>query len=56
MDYLVTMGCEETCPAIPAKKIIEWNIPDPKGKSIESYREIRNLIREKVKTFLKEIG
>ena len=32
MDYLITMGCEETCPAVLAKKIIEWEIPDPKGK------------------------
>ena len=30
MDYLITMGCEETCPAVLAKKMIEWNIPDPK--------------------------
>ena len=35
MDYLVTMGCEETCPAVLAKKIIEWEIPDPKGKPID---------------------
>ncbi len=56
MDYLVTMGCEETCPAIPAKKIIEWDIPDPKGKSIEFYREIRDLVENKVKAFIKEIG
>jgi arsenate reductase (thioredoxin) len=55
MDYLITMGCEETCPAIPAKKIIEWEIPDPKGKSIEFYREIRDIIKDKVKTFLEEI-
>jgi len=55
MDYLVTMGCEETCPAISAKKIIEWEIPDPKGKSIEFYREIRDIIKDKVKTFLEEI-
>jgi len=56
MDYLVTMGCEETCPAIPAKKIIEWEIPDPKGKSIEFYREIRDIIKDKVKTFFEEIN
>jgi protein-tyrosine-phosphatase len=55
MDYLVTMGCEETCPAIPAKKIIEWDIPDPKGKSIEFYREIRDIIRDRVETFLEQI-
>jgi len=55
MDYLVTMGCEETCPAVLAKKIIEWQIPDPKGKSIEVFREVRNLIEDKVRDLLKEI-
>jgi protein-tyrosine-phosphatase len=55
MDYLVTMGCEETCPAILAKKIIEWQIPDPKGKSIEVFREVRDLIEDRVKDLLKEI-
>ena len=55
MDYLITMGCEETCPAIPAKKIIEWEIPDPKGKSIEVFREVRDLIEDKVRSLLKEI-
>jgi len=55
MDYLITMGCEETCPAIIAKKIIEWDIPDPKGKSIDFFREVRDLIENKVRTLLKEI-
>ena len=55
MDYLVTMGCEETCPAIPAKEIIEWEIPDPKGKPIELYREIRDIVEHKVKALLEDI-
>jgi len=55
MDYLVTMGCEETCPAVLAKKIIEWGIPDPKGKSIDFFRDLRNLIEDKVRKLLKEI-
>jgi arsenate reductase len=56
MDYLITMGCEETCPAILAKKIIEWEIPDPKGKPIDFFREARNTIENKVKALLEEIG
>jgi len=56
MDYLVTMGCEETCPAVPAKKIIEWEIPDPKGKPVGVCRQVRDLIEEKVKALLEEIG
>jgi len=55
MDYLVTMGCEETCPAVSTKKIIEWEIPDPKGKSIDVFREVRDLIEDKVKSLLKDI-
>ena len=55
MDYLITMGCEETCPAVLAKKIIEWEIPDPKGKSIEVFRQVRDLVEEKVKALLEEI-
>ena len=55
MDYLVTMGCEETCPAVLAKKIIEWEILDPKGKSIDVFRNVRDTIEKKVKTLLKEI-
>ena len=56
MDYLISMGCEETCPAVLAKKIIEWQIPDPKGKSIDVFREVRDLIKNKVKTLYEEIG
>jgi len=55
MDYLVTMGCEETCPAVLSKKTIEWNIPDPKGKSTEVFRRVRDLIEDMVKTLLEEI-
>jgi protein-tyrosine-phosphatase len=55
MDYLITMGCEETCPAIPAKKLIGWEIPDPKGKSLDAFRNIRDIIEEGVRSLLKEI-
>jgi protein-tyrosine-phosphatase len=55
MDYLVTMGCEETCPAIPAKKIVEWEIPDPKGRSIEFFREVRDMIEDKINALFEEI-
>jgi arsenate reductase (thioredoxin) len=55
MDYLVTMGCEETCPAVQAKKIIEWEIPDPKGKPIDEIRRIRDMLEAKVKMLLEEV-
>jgi len=56
MEYLITMGCEETCPAVLAKKTIEWAIPDPKGKSIDDFREVRDLIENRVKALFEQIG
>jgi arsenate reductase len=55
MDYLVTMGCEETCPAVPAGKILDWNIPDPKGKPIDEIRRIRDSVEAQVKKLLDEV-
>jgi arsenate reductase len=56
MNYLITMGCEETCPAVLAKKIIEWEIPDPKGKSMDIFREVRDLIEDKLRDLLRGIN
>jgi arsenate reductase (thioredoxin) len=56
MDYLVTMGCEDTCPAVLSERIIDWQIPDPKGKSIDEFREIRDMIGQKVSALLEEIA
>ncbi len=55
MDFLITMGCDQTCPAVLSRKIIEWEIPDPKEKSIDVFRNVRDTIEKKVKTLLKEI-
>jgi arsenate reductase len=47
-DYVVTMGCGDVCPFVPAKKRTEWDIPDPKGKALEVFRETRDIIKNKV--------
>ena len=42
----VNMGCmdKESCPALFSNNVIDWQIPDPKGQSIEEIRKIRNQI------------
>jgi len=47
-DMVVTMGCGDECPFVPAKKRIDWKIRDPKGRPIEFFREVREEIKEKV--------
>ena len=54
-DFIITMGCVNGCPLTPKEKTIEWNIPDPKGKSIEDYRKVRKEIKRKVKKLIEDI-
>jgi len=48
---VVNMGCmdKESCPVLFVNNVIDWNIPDPKGKPIEQIRKIRDEIETKVK-------
>lgn len=48
IDILVTMGCNVKCPYIPGVKTVEWDIPDPKGKSADEYAKVISLINKKV--------
>lgn len=53
----VNMGCidKTECPAVFMKNSVDWNIEDPKGKSIEQVREIRNNIELKVRQLCKNL-
>ena len=56
-DQVITMGCsvEKFCPAPLLKNVIDWKLEDPKGKSIEKVREIRDAIEKKVLELITEI-
>lgn len=47
-DLLVTMGCGEACPVVPGLRRLDWPLDDPKGKSVERVREIRDEVRSRV--------
>ena len=48
-DAVVTMGCGDACPWMPAKKFIDWEIPDPKNMEPVEFNKVRDLIATKVK-------
>ena len=54
-DFIVTMGCINDCPITPKNKTIEWGIIDPKGKTIQEYREIRDQIEKYVFKLIREV-
>lgn len=51
-DAVVTMGCGDACPWMPAKHFFDWQIPDPRDMNEEDFRNIRDLLKEKVKALL----
>ena len=54
-DTVVTMGCGDACPWMPAKKFIDWEIPDPKNMGPAEFNKVRDLIRDKIKELLSSI-
>jgi protein-tyrosine-phosphatase len=57
-DRMITMGCGEEAEAVcPASfiKTEDWALEDPKGKSLEQVRKIRDEIKERVNKLVNEI-
>ena len=54
-DAVVTMGCGDACPWMPAKNFIDWEIPDPKNMVPAEFNKVRDLIADKVKFLLSSI-
>jgi arsenate reductase (thioredoxin) len=47
----VNMGCmvKESCPTLFLPDVLDWNLEDPKGKSVEKVTELRDQIDQRVK-------
>lgn len=54
-EYVVTMGCGDACPFIPAKHRLDWQIPEPKHMDKDEFRKVRDMIEQKVKHLLSQL-
>jgi len=57
-DIMVNMGClsEANCPIVFIDTAEDWNIEDPKGKSVETFRRVRDTISQKVEELIERIA
>jgi len=55
-QMLVTMGCGDQCPYVAGVERDDWPLEDPKGKPIETVREIRDAIRDRVRALVEREG
>ncbi len=54
-DVVITMGCGDACPWMPAKQFIDWQVTDPRNLDKEKFNLVRDEIALKVKTLIDEI-
>jgi protein-tyrosine-phosphatase len=51
-DVVVTMGCGDSCPYVPAKRYEDWPLDDPAGQDLEHVRPIRDEIEHRIRALL----
>jgi protein-tyrosine-phosphatase len=54
-DVIVTMGCGDACPVYPGKRYLDWELPDPAGKSLDDVRPIRDDIERRVTALVADL-
>jgi arsenate reductase len=54
-DIVVTMGCGDSCPYIPGKRYLDWDLPDPKGQTLDEVRATRDDIATRVGELVAEL-
>lgn len=47
-DAVITMGCGDNCPWIPARLREDWALPDPRDMDDAGYRAVRDEIGRRV--------
>jgi protein-tyrosine-phosphatase len=55
-DVVVTMGCGDACPWMPAKQFIDWQIPDPRNMEKDDFNKVRDFIEGKVVELIKSVS
>lgn len=56
VDVVITMGCGDACPVVPGTRYLDWDLPDPAGKTIAEVRPIRDDIERRVLDLLRELA
>ena len=54
-DAVVTMGCGDSCPWVPAKRREDWALSDPRNMDEAGYREVRDDIAARVRALLESL-
>jgi arsenate reductase len=52
---VVVATCDDACPVVPGKRYVSWNLSDPKGRSLDEVRAIRDDIAARIDALVAEL-
>ncbi len=55
-DAVVTMGCGDECPFVPAKLREDWALPDPRAMEPPEFNAVADEIERRVRDLLGRLG
>ncbi len=51
--YVITMGCGDACPWVPAENRDDWPLPDPRELDADGVSAVRNEVERRVKALFR---
>lgn len=54
-DWVITMGCGDACPWVPAANTADWALPDPKAMPPEEFNTVRDEVRRRVGELIERV-
>jgi arsenate reductase len=49
------MGCGDQCPYVPGKRYLDWDLPDPMGRSLVEVRATRDEIARRTRALVDQL-
>lgn len=54
-EWVITMGCGDACPWVPAAHTDDWALPDPKAMPPEEFNTVRDEVRRRVRELVQRV-
>lgn len=55
-DWVITMGCGDSCPHLPAHQRDDWALPDPKHMDPKNFNAVRDDIERRVTALIENLS
>jgi len=55
VELVIGLCAEEACPVIPGVRSLHWPLPNPAGRTIEFYRDVRDDLAARIRALINDL-